>query len=106
MHLPCFPNSPFFDLITIQLPKVEAFLVIESSGAAGHIFVKSLQINGESVQGPVILHSHIASGGMIKFEMTSTPQAWESITSVCLFHFLITDKLVFSKICIPVGYYG
>jgi putative alpha-1,2-mannosidase len=96
MHLPCSLNSPFFDSIIIQLPKVEASLVIEASGAADHIFVKSLQINGESVQGPVILHSQIASGGRIKFEMRGTPQAWESTMTVCHIHFLATHKLICS----------
>ena len=81
------PTSPFFDSVTIQLPKAETSLVIESSGAANHIFVKSLQINGELVQDPVILHSQIASGGFITFEMEGVPQVWESVAIVCLLIF-------------------
>jgi putative alpha-1,2-mannosidase len=75
-------TRPFFDSVKINLPNVKKPLEIISKGAPKHPYVKSLSVNGESVQTAVITHDQIAQGGTIRFEMSSKPEAWASSTLV------------------------
>ena len=71
-------NSPFFDAINIDLPAASQPLHIFAPGASTKLYVKSLKINGQEVNEPIIDHSQIAYGGVIEFEMSDQPQAWAS----------------------------
>ncbi|THH29573.1 hypothetical protein EUX98_g4616 [Antrodiella citrinella] len=75
-------GTPFFDKVTIDLPGVSNPLIISSDGAGTNPYVSSLQVNGRSVQVPVITHNEIAKGGDINFVMNNTPQTWASQTLV------------------------
>ncbi|KAI9433354.1 glycosyl hydrolase family 92-domain-containing protein [Lactarius indigo] len=73
-------GSPFFDAVTINLPVISQPLHVIASGASTKPYVKSLRINGEEVNEPIIKHSQIAYGGVIEFEMSDQPQTWASST--------------------------
>ncbi|KAF8654876.1 hypothetical protein AX16_003337 [Volvariella volvacea WC 439] len=78
-------GSPFFDKITIKLPPRPSYdppvfeertLVIKAPGARTKKYVKSLRINGEVVDGPVIRHEQIRDGGEVVFEMSDKIEEW------------------------------
>ncbi|KAI0315644.1 glycosyl hydrolase family 92-domain-containing protein [Amylostereum chailletii] len=75
-------GTPFFNKVTLQLPGASKPLVISSTGASSKPFVKSVSVNGRTVDGtrPVIRHEEIASGGDIVFEMSEVAEAWGSET--------------------------
>ncbi|KAI1455980.1 glycoside hydrolase family 92 protein [Annulohypoxylon moriforme] len=82
-------GSPFFEKVTLRLPAGaatggevgraggrERTLVIEALGAPAKPYVKSLSVDGRSVNRPVLRHSDIVGAGLIKFEMSETPTGW------------------------------
>ena len=73
-------HRPFFDKITISLPAASEPLVITAPGATDQPYVKSVTVNGEKLDRPIILHSQIKDGGEIVFEMSDEPQRWASDT--------------------------
>ena len=73
---------PFFDKVTLHLPRAKHPLVISSKGAPHKPYIKSVSVNGKKVHSPVITHADIAAGGHLKFEMSDKPQAWSSSTLV------------------------
>ncbi|EIW62378.1 glycoside hydrolase family 92 protein [Trametes versicolor FP-101664 SS1] len=75
-------GTPFFDKITIDLPNAPQPLVITSSGAPSKPYIQSVTVNGRALEGPILKHTDIASGGHIHFEMNASPQAWASSTLV------------------------
>ncbi|PCH41790.1 glycoside hydrolase family 92 protein [Wolfiporia cocos MD-104 SS10] len=75
-------GTPFYDKVTIELYNASQPLVISSPGAPSSPYIKSLTINGVSMDVPIIKHSDIINGGEIVFEMSAEPQAWCSATLV------------------------
>jgi len=73
-------GAPFFDKVTLDLPGAARPFVITSTGAASKPYVKSLTLNGVSVQQPVLRHEDIMKGGELVFEMSPVPEAWGSAT--------------------------
>jgi len=73
-------GTPFFDRAEVNFPGAKQPLIITSQGAATSPYVKSLAINGQAVQEPVIRHEQISSGGNIAFVMDKQPQSWGSAT--------------------------
>ncbi|KZV62978.1 glycoside hydrolase family 92 protein [Peniophora sp. CONT] len=73
-------GTPFFDKITVHLPNAARPLVISAPGASNKPYVKSLAIDGQAVDSPIIRHEQIAQGADIVFEMSAGPQAWASST--------------------------
>ncbi|KAL7893238.1 glycoside hydrolase family 92 protein [Trichoderma sp. SZMC 28014] len=77
-------GTPFFDEVKISLPKGPLgggqALVISAPGAGteGKSYVKSLKVDGKSIQQPVLLHSEIVKARSIEFEMSSQPTSWGS----------------------------
>lgn len=86
-------SSPFFNKLTVLLPphpfmapdlkspyfdaKSKSYrLTIVASGAESKPYVKSLKVNGKSVDQPIIRHEDIMKGGEIVFDMSETPQLW------------------------------
>ncbi|KAI0666060.1 glycoside hydrolase family 92 protein [Trametes maxima] len=75
-------GTPFFDKVTIDLPAAPKPLVITSAGAPSKPYIRSVTVNGHSVDTPILTHANISSGGTIHFEMSAEPQAWSSSTLV------------------------
>ncbi|TFK88274.1 glycoside hydrolase family 92 protein [Polyporus arcularius HHB13444] len=73
-------GTPFYDKITIDLPGAPKPLVITSTGAPSRPYIKSVTVNGRSLDTPILTHEDIVAGGHIVFEMSDTPQAWGSRT--------------------------
>ncbi|KAI0029196.1 glycosyl hydrolase family 92-domain-containing protein [Vararia minispora EC-137] len=73
-------GTPFFDKVTIRLPTAQALLVISAPGATSKPYVKSVTVNGERLERPVLRHDQIVNGGNIVFEMSDKPQPWASET--------------------------
>ncbi|KAL0948845.1 hypothetical protein HGRIS_008966 [Hohenbuehelia grisea] len=64
-------GSPFFNKVTIQFPGARKPLVVTSRGAPDKVFVQTLQLNGKTLQEPVLRHEQIAFGGKLDFKMSS-----------------------------------
>jgi hypothetical protein len=73
---------PFFDKITVDFPAAEKPLVVTAKGAGTKNYIKSVTVNGISIQNsPIIRHEDIANGGEIVFEMTdAVEEAFASST--------------------------
>lgn len=82
-------GAPFFEKITLRLPAGVAHggdasrghereLVISAPGAPTKAYVKSLKVDGKSVESPVLRHNQIVGVSLIEFEMADTPQEWGS----------------------------
>ena len=71
---------PFFDKVTVHLPNAQLPLVISAPGASSKPYIKSLTIDGEAHNSPIIQHAQISQGAVLVFEMSDTPQAWASST--------------------------
>jgi hypothetical protein len=77
---------PFFDSVKINLPNAQKPLEITAKGASKNPYVKSLRVNGETVERAIITHEQIAQGGTVEFEMSPHPEAWASSTLVSPCH--------------------
>lgn len=78
-------GAPFFEKVTIRLPAgaatggiggAEHTLTIVAPGAPAKPYVRSLKVDGEAVDKPVLHHGQIVTANKIEFEMAETPQAW------------------------------
>ncbi|KAF8834840.1 hypothetical protein BDN67DRAFT_975745 [Paxillus ammoniavirescens] len=75
-------GSPFFDMVSIDLPTSDKKLHIVSPGAPSKPYIHSFSINGHRLEQPIITHDELTRGGIFLFQMRDTPQAWVSgITS-------------------------
>ena len=76
---------PLFERISIDLnpsstpPKK---LTITAIGARSKPYIKSLTINGISIDQPIIRHEQIASGAEVVFEMSDKVEMWGNDDSV------------------------
>ena len=78
--------SPFFEQISIDLTDPSSTtsatttksnkLTITAIGARTKPYIKSLTIDGVSVDGPTIKHEQIARGANVVFEMSDRIEAW------------------------------
>ena len=85
-------GAPFFEKVTIRLPagvasggnvsagREEHELVISAPGAPSNPFVKSLTLDGRSIDKPVLTHGEIVTARKIQFEMADAPQAWGELS--------------------------
>ncbi|MDA3627162.1 GH92 family glycosyl hydrolase [Saccharopolyspora sp. WRP15-2] len=69
-------GSPFFDRAWVQLPNAPRPLTISAPGAATNQYVKSLSLNGQGINHPVLSHADLLRGGTLRFAMSDTPQGW------------------------------
>lgn len=90
---------PFFEEITINLPippssvsQAKRLLTIKAPGAQTKPYIKSLKIDGQDINTPVIRHEQIANGAMVVFEMSDTIESWGNNEDV-LQAILVGDKV-------------
>jgi putative alpha-1,2-mannosidase len=66
--------------MTIDLPRMDGSgsnrLTITAKGAAKNQYVKSVTLNGESIDTPFINWYQFINGGDLVFEMSNKPEAW------------------------------
>jgi predicted alpha-1,2-mannosidase len=81
-------GAPWFEKVTIRFPAGastggvggnEHTLTISAPGAVAKPFVKSLTVDGISIEKPLLHHKQIMTAKTINFEMASTPQDWGSV---------------------------
>jgi len=66
-------GTPRFDDLKLQVGQ-ERVLHIRAAGAeAGKFYVQSVRLNGVLLDRPWLLHSEIAGGGELVFEMSNSP---------------------------------
>ncbi len=74
-------GSPLFEKATIHLDGVDSgrtLTIIANNNSRENIYVQSVKFNGEDYGKNYILHSDLAAGGTLEFEMGSEPSAWGS----------------------------
>ncbi|KAJ7733323.1 glycoside hydrolase family 92 protein [Mycena metata] len=69
-------RDPFFDKVTIRLPRRAKALTIIAAGAPSAKYVRSLTIDGRAVGSAVIRHEQIAEGAEVLFDMSDVPETW------------------------------
>lgn len=74
-------NRPLFNRVEIDLPPRPGSteskkLQIISLGGPKLPYIKSVQVNGVSLDKPIITHEQIADGGIIVFTMSPTIEEW------------------------------
>ncbi|KAF5129611.1 putative glycosidase [Metarhizium anisopliae] len=75
-------GTPFFDRVEIRLPSMSGAdghtLVISAPGAGtqGKAYIKSLKVDGKTVDKPLLKHEDIVNARKIEFHMSSEPTGW------------------------------
>ena len=67
-----FLGSPEVEEATLHLPNGNKFRVIANNQSKDHIYVKSVQLNGQPLDTYFITHEQIVGGGELVFEMSNT----------------------------------
>jgi hypothetical protein len=71
-------GSPAFDRVDVRLDSGRTLTVVARDNGPENVYVQSLKVNGESWKRPWIPHDLVAAGGMLEFQMGSTPSSWGS----------------------------
>jgi len=66
-------TSPLFEHAEIDLPNNKTFKITSQNFSANNTYIKSIRLNGKSLNRLFITHKEIVSGGTLEFEMSSTP---------------------------------
>jgi predicted alpha-1,2-mannosidase len=70
-------GSPLFEHITIHLSEAhhsgETFVIEALDNGPGNIFVGEASLDGRSLSAPVLSHEAITDGGVLRLQMTATP---------------------------------
>ncbi|ONI83458.1 alpha-mannosidase [Saccharothrix sp. ALI-22-I] len=69
-------GSPLFKKMTVHLENGRSLVINAPRNSAGNIYVQSLKVNGKKWDKSYLPHSEIASGGVLDFEMGSSPSRW------------------------------
>jgi putative alpha-1,2-mannosidase len=75
-------GSPMFDKVEVTFPpspastKIASKLTITAAGAADNAFVRGVNLNGKSLQSPVVTHQQIMGAMSLAFDLRSDPQNW------------------------------
>jgi putative alpha-1,2-mannosidase len=65
-------GSPWFDEATLHLPGGD-LVVTAHNLSAQNLYVQSVKLNGETLDGPQFGHDQIVNGGTLEFEMGPAP---------------------------------
>ncbi|NNK55610.1 MAG: glycoside hydrolase family 92 protein [Flavobacteriaceae bacterium] len=69
-------GTPLFPKATINLESGKQFTVAAEMINEQNIYIKSASLNGKPLNRTYLRHDEILAGGVLKFEMTSTPSNW------------------------------
>ncbi len=73
-------GSPLFDAATIHMGNGRDFRIIATDNSETNIYIQSATLNGKSLHRPWFLHSDIAHGGELVFQMGRMPnKEWGSV---------------------------
>jgi hypothetical protein len=74
-------GTPLFPKATINLESGNQFTVVAELISEQNKYIKSAILNDQPLNRTYITHDDIMEGGVLRFEMTSTPTDWGSIDS-------------------------
>jgi putative alpha-1,2-mannosidase len=70
-------GSPLFERITIHLSEAhhtgEAFVIEALGNGAEEVFIREANLDGQPLVVPVLPHDAITRGGVLRLQMTATP---------------------------------
>ena len=66
-------GSPLFDKITIHLEDGKDFVIEVENNAPDHVYISSVQLNGEDYAPSFLRHEDIMNGGKLTFIMSDVP---------------------------------
>jgi len=66
-------GTPRFDAVTVRLGEGRTLRILAPGAEAGRFYVKSVRLNGRVLDRTYLLHSEIAAGGELVFEMSDQP---------------------------------
>lgn len=77
--------SPSFEKATIRLENGKQFSIVAHHASAVNIYIQSAKLNGKEYMKNYFSHSDITNGGILEFEMGTTPnKAWGNQINDCL----------------------
>ena len=62
-----------FDKVTINLPEGKTFTIVANGNFGDAKYVKSMKLNGKTLDKPFFSHSDLMAGGTLELEMSPTP---------------------------------
>jgi predicted alpha-1,2-mannosidase len=71
-------GSPLFRRFTLRLANGRRFTVLAPHNSAANVYIQSARLNGRPLDIPVLTHRQLEAGGVLEFEMGSTPAQWGS----------------------------
>ena len=71
-------GSPLFTKATIHLESGKDLVINAPNNSKENVYVQSVKLNGQDYDKCYFLHSDLAKGGTIDFDMGSKPSAWGS----------------------------
>jgi predicted alpha-1,2-mannosidase len=70
-------GTPLFENVRLDILDSSQVLEIRAPGVSESMkYVKSVKFNGQTLENPYFGHSTIQNGGVLEFEMSSTPTQW------------------------------
>ncbi|MGB0948492.1 MAG: GH92 family glycosyl hydrolase [Marinirhabdus sp.] len=79
---PVTPGSPYYAFgsplvkeAVVHLNNGKVLKIKAENQSKEHVYVKSISVNGKTVQGPLLSHSDIINGGEIVFKMSKKPNS-------------------------------
>jgi predicted alpha-1,2-mannosidase len=66
-------GTPHFDQMTLRVGPGKTLHVVASGAESGKFYVRSVRLNGVTLDRPSIQHSEIMAGGELVFEMSDSP---------------------------------
>ena len=65
-------GSPLFSRVTLHLPGQKSLVVEAPGNGPKKVFVRSVQLDGQTLAGPTLEHAALVKGGTLRFEMASS----------------------------------
>jgi predicted alpha-1,2-mannosidase len=67
-------GTPRFDAVTVRVGEGRTLRILAPGAEAGRFYVKSVKLNGRVLNRRYLLHSELAAGGELVFEMSDRPE--------------------------------
>ena len=69
-------GRPLFDETTINLSDGKTFTIRTNNNSSENKYIQAARLNGNPLTEPFFTHEDIVSGGILEFDMGSTPSKW------------------------------
>ena len=75
-------GTPRFDDLTVHFASGKSLHIVAAGAEANRFYVRSVRLNGVTLDRPWILHSELIGGGELVFEMSDQPSPGETISPI------------------------